>query len=401
MINQLEIQNFQSHKDTTLVFDPHVNIIMGTSHSGKSAIIRALRWATQNAPKGFGFRRHGVPKKEETAVTLTMGNGGVVTRKRNDTSTNGYAVNGLELEAMRGVVPEEVTSMLNMTKLNIQSQFTPYFLIGETAGEVARIINSYTGMEIIDAVQKSAIGANGTATACVNVLSSQVETAQEEVQRYAPIKLLEDVAEKVKEAYQKLQDTLQLGEELRHDIDMLVEIKQSLGAAEKIAALRVHLNCVVVDMGTRGTLTTNLSQLGDLLSMIKTSQAGIQKLQPILTQAQYITLRGTQLEERTLIISEMMQLQTLLHEIVTFEETIADYQYDLELVPLITKCTNDFAQREVLEQKIEDVQSLLAGCIKLEEDIATATQKKKDALSVLGDVDVCPLCSQVVTGGIA
>jgi len=44
MINSLTIQNFQSHKNTTLEFDNGINIIIGQSDSGKTAIIRALNW---------------------------------------------------------------------------------------------------------------------------------------------------------------------------------------------------------------------------------------------------------------------------------------------------------------------------------------------------------------------
>jgi len=57
MIKYLQIQNFQSHKDSLLEFDPGVNVIVGSSDSGKTAVIRALRWLVWNRPSGDAFRR--------------------------------------------------------------------------------------------------------------------------------------------------------------------------------------------------------------------------------------------------------------------------------------------------------------------------------------------------------
>ena len=56
MIQSLKIINFQSHEDSTLDFVPGVNMILGASDSGKSAIIRALKWLVWNRPNGDAYR---------------------------------------------------------------------------------------------------------------------------------------------------------------------------------------------------------------------------------------------------------------------------------------------------------------------------------------------------------
>ena len=56
MFKGLEIENFESHKDTQIDFDNGVNAIIGTSDSGKSSIRRAIEWAIHNRPQGFGFK---------------------------------------------------------------------------------------------------------------------------------------------------------------------------------------------------------------------------------------------------------------------------------------------------------------------------------------------------------
>src|SRR5665647_764854 len=55
MIKSLEIHNVQSHKDTFLEFDPGVNVIIGSSDSGKTAILRAIKKVVFNRPLGDSF----------------------------------------------------------------------------------------------------------------------------------------------------------------------------------------------------------------------------------------------------------------------------------------------------------------------------------------------------------
>ena len=134
MIKEVSIQNFQSHKDTHLEFHPGVNIIVGTSDSGKSAIIRTIRWVLQNKPLGDSFRSMW---GGETKVTLTLPEGQIT---RSKDKSDKYTIEGppkLELEAFRTSVPEEVLNMLNINSVNLQFQHDPPFLISSTSGEVA------------------------------------------------------------------------------------------------------------------------------------------------------------------------------------------------------------------------------------------------------------------------
>ena len=43
-IKKIILQNFQSHKYSIVELDEQLNVIVGPSDSGKSAIIRALKW---------------------------------------------------------------------------------------------------------------------------------------------------------------------------------------------------------------------------------------------------------------------------------------------------------------------------------------------------------------------
>ena len=51
----LHLINFQSHLNTVIELHPGLNILVGESDQGKTAIIRALRWLFYNEPRGTGF----------------------------------------------------------------------------------------------------------------------------------------------------------------------------------------------------------------------------------------------------------------------------------------------------------------------------------------------------------
>ena len=67
MLNRLRIRNFQSLEDIDLELG-QFTVIIGESDTGKSAIIRALKYALINKV-GTGFIRHG---EKQAAVELTF-----------------------------------------------------------------------------------------------------------------------------------------------------------------------------------------------------------------------------------------------------------------------------------------------------------------------------------------
>lgn len=159
MIKQLKIRNYQSHKDAELNFRPGVNLIVGDSDCGKSALLRALRWLVFNRPSGFTFQSHWAKKGEDTAVEVALSDGNVARRVRNN-KDNQYWLSTLEepLEAVRTDVPEEVKAVLRMDALNVQRQGDKPFLLDESPAEVARVLNTVAGLENIDAAHTRVAG---------------------------------------------------------------------------------------------------------------------------------------------------------------------------------------------------------------------------------------------------
>jgi len=144
MIKSLEIQNFQSHEDNYLEFDKGVNIIVGSSDSGKTAIIRALRWLAFHKPSGDEMRSHW---GGETRVELFTDDAHVVKKKDKEQE---YILGDLHFKAFGTTVPDEIVQALNLSDVNLQMQLDAPFLLSETPGAVAQYFNKVARLDKID-----------------------------------------------------------------------------------------------------------------------------------------------------------------------------------------------------------------------------------------------------------
>ena len=144
MIKSLELNNFQSHKNSTLEFDPGVNIIIGPSDSGKTAIIRALRWLVWNRPSGDAIRS---TWGGETSASIQIDE---QTIERIKDKVDEYKLGEIEFKAFGTNVPEEIIQALNLNEINLQQQLDSPFLLSSSPGEVAKHFNKIAHLDQID-----------------------------------------------------------------------------------------------------------------------------------------------------------------------------------------------------------------------------------------------------------
>lgn len=156
-LSSLTFINIQSHKETILPLSEGLNIIKGSSHKGKSALIRGIRLLLFNEPlapqdkiKSWFSRDN-----EELSVTAEFSDGSYVIRTHSK-SFNGYIVGNEdgegEFEALRGDVPEEVKKALNLDRINFRGQHDGYFMLSSKSGEVGKLFNQVAGLSVIDFV---------------------------------------------------------------------------------------------------------------------------------------------------------------------------------------------------------------------------------------------------------
>lgn len=154
MLKSVILKNIQCHKYLKADFVNGLNIIVGTSDIGKSAILRGINLALTNRPIiGIeGFKNWDSTDEEPMSVELIFDNGNIIWKREKGKTS--YEINGKKLSTLNRDLPYEVPLLSNMSSLNFQSQSDTYFLLNDTPGEVARKLGDIVGLSIIGEVLK-------------------------------------------------------------------------------------------------------------------------------------------------------------------------------------------------------------------------------------------------------
>jgi len=143
MIQSIQIKNFQSHKDTRIDLADGMTILVGTSDSGKTSILRAINWVVNNRPRGRAFVRHG--SDGECNVVIRTDDRDV--HRFQKSSKGEYRVDGEVFTALAGNVPPQVQEALPLLDLNVSSQLQSHYLVLDSPGKIAKAINDVVHLE--------------------------------------------------------------------------------------------------------------------------------------------------------------------------------------------------------------------------------------------------------------
>lgn len=175
MLTRLTLRNFQPHETIALDLAPGTNVLVGPSDSGKSAVLRGLRWLALNQPDGDGFIRHGA-----SSASATLELDGHKVRRRRGRGVNSYRLDGQKplVSFGRGKVPADVAALLNLGPLNFQPQHDAPFWLGLPPAQVARELNTVVNLEQIDHAQAHAAARVRRAQAELAVCKRRLEEAR-------------------------------------------------------------------------------------------------------------------------------------------------------------------------------------------------------------------------------
>lgn len=152
MIKEVNIRNFQNHRNTTLQFataikkqSSGVNIILGESLHGKTAILRAIKWSIKNIPRGFRFHSDFAKKKEPTEVQLILDDDSDISLSKIKSKTTYEIKTTGQTRSFEGSkVPDIIKNKINIGDINFQEQLDAHFLITSSGGKIAKAISHIT-----------------------------------------------------------------------------------------------------------------------------------------------------------------------------------------------------------------------------------------------------------------
>jgi exonuclease SbcC len=231
MINKLSIRNFQSHKNSELELDPGVNVIVGESDSGKTAILRALNWLVFGKPSGTSMIRHNVKSSCVVSVELDER---LLSKERGD-GKNLYRLDDEVYKGFGQSLPEPVTTLLNMNEINFMRQMDPPFLFSKTAGEVAQYLNRLINLDVIDTSLSNIKSFVFRNTASAGVAEQNISRIAEELKQYVWI----DEAEKDLAKLEKKELKIDKLKEARQELNIiLVQYANSQKKVERFMGAR-------------------------------------------------------------------------------------------------------------------------------------------------------------------
>ncbi len=245
MIQSIELTNFQTHKHSTIEFCDGLNVITGSSDSGKSSVMRALLWVLKNRPSGDSVRNWDCDKKDKVAVDIILSEIKRVEKQRVDGKSVYYVGDSsgeyLKLEAIKQDVPEEVERVFNMSDINIQTQHDPYFLLNDSPGEVAKRLNELVGLDVIDRLFKNINGRVTDIKRSLEHESTRCNTLSEQISRLDYVDRLEA---EIEELSSRVSEYLDLTES-RHVAAAIVRdvcsLADEIDRAEKVISAEKEL----------------------------------------------------------------------------------------------------------------------------------------------------------------
>lgn len=270
-IKKIILENFQSHKNTEMEFGPDLNVIVGPSDSGKSAIIRGLKWVMYNEPSGDFFIREG---EKECRVTLELSDGTLLQRYRTK-SKNGYKLidnSGNEniYEGIGLTVPQEIIDVTGIRKIkldtdsenaiNLGEQLEGAFLLTEKASTRANAIGRLVGVDIVDDALRDVLR---------DIRSlNQTRKQKEETLQITNDKLSQfDYIDEIKKTYSKASSLMEQVHSLNGRIEKLEGINRNLtGLSVEI----FNNNAVLKDLENITEAETILVSLKSKLDILST-----------------------------------------------------------------------------------------------------------------------------------
>lgn len=423
-IKSIELQNFQSHVKT--IIEParpgFLTVITGPSDSGKTAIIRALKWLFYNQPQGAEFTRTGA-KLVRVAVDYV---GGVTVVRERTASTNRYKIlqpgtekpqvfEGfgasvpLEIQEVTGIRPIKIADQELL--LNLSEQLDPPFLgqKSTTAPARAKILGKLAGTEEIDVAGAETGRDLYRRGQDEKRLASEIEELEKRIGEFAWIEELGEKIAALENLAARIKEQRELLVTLEQKRSELLRIQAEMNAAQKVLerwAVLPEIEAAVKKAEVAAvrckTLKTLDMKLTDIQYGIEEAQEMIYRLRG-LAEAEKIT---QQTGEK---VARIKQLHRLNVKLGFINEKATFCRADLESprvihVERITAITEKIATQINRLETIEHDSKVLRILDSNREkaiDIIQDYEKRipelqREYKAVLIQAGICPTCGQQI-----
>lgn len=387
-IKKVILENFQSHKYTEMEFDKYLNVIVGPSDHGKTAIIRGIKWALFNEPTGDYFIREG---ENECSVTLIFSNNTKIKRYRNK-SKNYYYIydsdgNEIVLEGFGTKVPQEVVEKTTIKKIlldsnisnsiNIGEQLEGPFLLSETTSTRANAIGRLVGVHIIDDALRDTLKDINSLKVEKKNYEETLKKLKEDLKEYDYLDKLQLISEKLtkiqKKIYEKqnklnyLYQKLELLEKINEEKIINEKYLSKLKGLERISEIEKKLSIKIKDFSY---ISNRYNRLNDIVKRIERDRIILKSLKDIEKLEEYYKIISNK-EKKLLKLIELFSKYNYIRENILENKNILYKLKDIntveENIDIIDRNYNKLKNIIMLKSKMEKInKSLSIGNIYIE-----------------------------------
>lgn len=431
-IKSVTLENFQSHAHTKIDFHDGLNIIVGESNNGKTAIIRAIIWVIDNQPLGTDFIMAG---EDTCVVRIDYDDGTYIERGRTRKDTGYYKVgyydeNGnFKDQTYRGftnAIPVEVANIhqmpkVNITKdiethLNVLSQLDAPFLITESSQVKAAAIGRITGTHVIDAAVKDTNKKIRSNKVLIKDVDKSIKDTESQISALPDVSLMEKVLTAYNTVIASIKASQFVIQKLESYQDEIEDIDRNIaGIKEEYSKCRVLMSIQqLVDKATATFkevkfLDLKLEELSNIkiahqlyTDTLKTNRAQVSML-PIINHANELYLFVSKVskyvgEKKMTGAEEIITRQKLDVANSTVSLTTALIKYIDAKKTIVSNIDNFLSDYRYVEGRIKEVKKSATSYRK---QIKAVTKQiaevEKEKLQLILNEGICPCCGQPIT----
>lgn len=402
-IDRVKIENFQSHVNTELTFSEGLNVIVGPSDQGKSAIIRAIKWVLYNEPRGTDFIRQGT---NSVRVSLELSNGFTITRERTP-SKNRYILTDPEdntniYEGFGNEIPYEVIKAHGIPKivldtdisssLNIGEQLEGPFLLSESGATRAKAIGRLTGLHIIDKSIRDSVTDLRRENQTRDRISAEINDIDEKLVEYKNIKELGRKLEDAQRAIVRIEsllDRVNKVEDIKQQKDGVenehVRVNGTLSRLSGLNELEIYLKSAEISVSKLNSAQNMnrkysdiVGRISDMVQVLKETDnvnEGIELLKVIYERSARHDKLKKAVHELTNIKQELQKVQDILHK-----------THDIQSLDLTIKKISELGTKQLRTASVAERLNSLDREIIIINKYISSYENAQDAQSIVESV---------------
>ncbi len=369
-ITKVVLENFQSHEYTEIDCSPKLNVFVGKSRQGKTAILRALSWVYED---GFKNSRRLIKKGKDFAkVTIYLSNGYIISRmveRKVSGGFNGYSVynpyKNITEDNNTKILPvvQEILGFTSLdlgTKtpipLNFLKQGEGWFFIGKgySSPERAKIIGGIYGTHYCDAVLKDLEAKDKKLDQELKVKKKDLDDVNKKISQY-------DHLPKMEQEIKRKEALLKRVLELKEKRDKIVEIVNN---KKKISNKITHLETVVEKL-------SSIDKATEQLEVLKAKVDRKQKIEEIIKSREAIKKKGEYQREI------LVKTEKLPHARVHLDTLKDLYKKKVDKEVKVKEAKSLMKNIEVMDKKIQYFDNIIKSTSNLSKSLERINKVKE------------------------